>query len=179
MTGFYTGVGSRETPPEVLAYMTAVAAFLRAGGWTLRSGGADGADTAFERGASGAAEVYLPWGRFNSNPSPLFPPSDAARALDAATHPAWSRCGGGARSLHARNAHQVVGRDVNVPVPSAFLLCWTPDGAQTASECTAATGGTAMAIRIAERYGVPAFNLQRGDADARAFVDRLHGLVAA
>lgn len=175
MTRFYTGVGSRTTPPEVCDYMTRTAMFLAEAGWTLRSGGADGADRAFEAGAGQRKEIYLPWAGFNGSKSPLFPPSDEARSIAAATHPAWVRCGGGARSLHARNVHQVVGFDVATPVLSAFVICWTQDGAQATEECTAATGGTATAIRIAQRYGVPGFNLQRGAASLRHFVDTLHG----
>lgn len=47
----YTGVGSRETPREVLGQMTEVADELAGLDWTLRSGNAVGADMAFERGA--------------------------------------------------------------------------------------------------------------------------------
>jgi predicted Rossmann fold nucleotide-binding protein DprA/Smf involved in DNA uptake len=43
----YAGIGSRETPKEVLKSMTNYAKELSATGWVLRSGGADGADTAF------------------------------------------------------------------------------------------------------------------------------------
>lgn len=47
---FYTGIGSRETPPEILAEMIKIGDALRAKGFILRSGGAPGADTAFETG---------------------------------------------------------------------------------------------------------------------------------
>lgn len=66
----YAGIGSRKTPPAELARMEAVGAILQRQGWTLRSGGADGADSAFERGADRASredgtaahkEIYIPW----------------------------------------------------------------------------------------------------------------------
>lgn len=64
----YAGVGSRETPHEILALMTDVAKILGQHGWTLRSGGARGADTAFEDGAKGfKREIYLPWRGFNGH----------------------------------------------------------------------------------------------------------------
>ena len=44
----YAGVGSRETPPAILKKMTAVAAMLSGRGYKLQSGGAIGADMAFE-----------------------------------------------------------------------------------------------------------------------------------
>lgn len=44
----YAGIGSRETPMEVLELMTKASAWLGAKGYTLQSGGAIGADMAFE-----------------------------------------------------------------------------------------------------------------------------------
>lgn len=44
---FYTGIGSRQTPPEILKMMTKIATQLESKGWVLRSGGAEGADEAF------------------------------------------------------------------------------------------------------------------------------------
>lgn len=44
----YAGIGSRETPMEILELMTKASAWLGAKGYTLQSGGAIGADMAFE-----------------------------------------------------------------------------------------------------------------------------------
>lgn len=55
---YYSGVDSRKTPPNILDLMTKVAQKLAGQGWVLPSGGADGADSAFETGvkqAGGAA----------------------------------------------------------------------------------------------------------------------------
>ncbi len=59
----YAGIGSRETPAEILMYMTRIASFLESKGYTLFSGGASGADTAFEIGVSnsGNKKIFLPW----------------------------------------------------------------------------------------------------------------------
>lgn len=46
----YTGIGSRETPYEIQDLMKRIAFKLAENGWLLRSGGAEGADTAFENG---------------------------------------------------------------------------------------------------------------------------------
>ena len=43
-------MGSRETPTEVLSFITSLATRLNANGFHLRSGGAIGADTAFANG---------------------------------------------------------------------------------------------------------------------------------
>lgn len=51
---YYTGIGSRETPEEVLSLFTIVGEFLAKKGYILRSGGAKGADKAFEVGCDKA-----------------------------------------------------------------------------------------------------------------------------
>lgn len=158
---FYTGIGSRQTPARVLEQMRAIAVALAQAGFTLRSGGADGADTAFERGArsvDGACmQIYLPWQGFNGNPSPLY--TVEQRALDVArrAHPAWHRLSPAARKLHGRNCYQVLG--LSLDTPSRLLVCWTSDGCESARTRSAKTGGTGTAIELAERHGVPVFNL--------------------
>ena len=68
----YTGIGSRKTPPFMCWVMTKLAQDLCAKQALLRSGGAGGADTAFEDGADWRKEVYLPWKGFNGNESKLY-----------------------------------------------------------------------------------------------------------
>ena len=45
---FYAGIGSRETPPEFIDEFIKIGKWLGSHGYILRSGGADGADSAFE-----------------------------------------------------------------------------------------------------------------------------------
>jgi hypothetical protein len=144
----YAGIGSRETPAEVLALMTAAARELDRQGWTLRSGGAKGADTAFAQGVSSVRKQI-----FTARDS--IPEDAFGMAADA--HPAWGACSDYARRLHARNVMQVLGHELDDP--SKFVLCWTPDGAETAEETSRHTGGTGQAIRIACMHNVPVFNL--------------------
>lgn len=165
MTHFYTGVGSRETPQVILDRMAAGAAKLAIAGYVLRSGGADGADTAFENGSDGIAHIYLPWPGFNGRQSVRDRPCERAFELAATIHPAWSHLSAGARALHARNCHQVLGDDLSTP--SDFLVCWTPDGCERETDRTRATGGTATAIVLADRHHIPVFNLRNERALAR------------
>jgi hypothetical protein len=148
----YTGVGSRETPLAWLGAMSRIASRLSDVGLNLRSGGAGGADNAFELGAGLNKEIYVPWSGFNnrseSEEGVYVGACNDALALAQSLHPAWERCSRGARSLHARNCYQVLGRDLKTP--SDFLLCWTPGGLKV--------GGTATAIRLAEMNGVKVFN---------------------
>ena len=145
----YTGIGSRETPPDMIALIKKIAAYLRSRGYVLRSGGAPGADSAFESEAGDAKQIFIPWGRFNGSKSYLYPPDEKAFEIAAGIHPAWDRCSDAAKKLHARNVHQILGANLNDP--SEFVVCWTENG-----ECK---GGTATAMRLAVKCGIPVYNL--------------------
>lgn len=171
----WAGVGSRSSPPDVLALMTRIARRLAECGHTLRTGAAPGADTAFEAGhreACGAErlEVYLPWAAFERETRTRYGwldgvalqrPTMRAEAIAARMHPNWTRLSNGARLLQSRNSHQILGVDLECPV--AFVLCWTPDGATCARETSAKTGGTGQAIRLSSAADSPVVNLQRDD----------------
>ena len=146
MERYYSGVGARKTPPVVQEDMRRIAKSLRDQGFILRSGGADGADRAFEAGAGPAKEIYVPWDGFNDSRDGAVPPDmQGAMELAARHHPGWRNCSPAARAIHARNVCIVLGGDL--ATPSAFLLCWTAD-------CRA-SGGTGQAVRVARAYGVP------------------------
>lgn len=153
MTRWYTGVGSRDTPVPILELMAKIGLALAVEGYTLRSGGADGADTAFEYGAMSGGnrgDIYLPWRRFNDNPSMAYGIQNAAATKIAARiHPAWFACSRGARALHTRNVYQVLSYDLKTP--SDFLVCWTKDGKDV--------GGTRTAIVLAREWSIPVWNL--------------------
>lgn len=155
----YAGIGSRATPPEVLALMRTLAARLAARGWVLRTGGAPGADQAFldaARDAGGAVELYLPWPGFEGfDDAALSRPTAEAFSLAARHHPRWSALGPGARALQARNSHQVLG--VSLDRPCELVVCWTPDGSLDGAARSA--GGTGQALRIATEFDVQVVNL--------------------
>lgn len=172
---FYAGVGSRKTPPGVLAIMVEAAQRLAAEGFILRSGCALGADQAFQRGAylaPGKAQLFLPHEKFHVGPvhwgwHEVFPaPSREAYQIASRVHPAWEILGEFARAAHARNAHQILGPSLDEPV--RFVICWTPDGAESDKEVTRATGGTGTAIRLAGMHGIPVVNLGAPGASRNA-----------
>lgn len=174
-----TGIGSRETPDDVLALMTRIGTACEARGGKLRSGGAGGADLAFEAGWRDAAncEIFHPWRGFKpkiggssldldrilgrkrptSGPGapiilsgPLF---ETAKEMASHYHPAWHHCSDGAKALHARNMPQVLGPKLDRPTD--VVICWTVDGGPT--------GGTGQALRVAMDRGITIVNLQRPD----------------
>ena len=153
----YAGIGSRSTPLDFLNVMADIAAQLGTLGWTLRSGHAQGADTAFEQGArqsKGEMEIFLPWQGFNGANNnnkeyvvPVF--NDKLVNIAAAHHPNWNRLSNGAKKLHARNVCQILGK--NLEEPAKMVICWTQGGLKG--------GGTGQAVRIANSYGIPVFDL--------------------
>lgn len=165
MKHYYAGIGSREAPADVLTLMENLGAALGAAGYVLRSGGADGADTAFELGAirsKSPMEIYLPWKDFNGNMSTRCGVTAEALSLAQTLHPAWEALGQGPRKMHARNCFQVLGQALNEPVD--FVVCWTPDGCESEKTRTRKTGGTATGIVLALRRNRPVFNLKNSSA---------------
>lgn len=154
----FTGIGSRKTPKSIQYIMTIFAYSLNE---TLRSGGADGADTAFEIG-SAQKEIYLPSKDFNGNDSNLvvteFDNFKDIYEVAEAIHPNWSACSDYAKLLHTRNVCQVLGK--NLDKPSDILVCWTPDGANNrTNHVSSITGGTGTAIRLAGKFDIMVLNL--------------------
>ena len=148
---YYTGIGSRETPKEVLDLFIIVGKYLAQKGFTLRSGHAQGADQAFEIGCDqvkGKKEIYIPWKGFENSASGLVVSKEKAFELGAKFHPAWERLSDGAKKLQARNSHQILGEELCEL--SDFVICWTKNGK--------GSGGTGQAIRIANHYHVPVFD---------------------
>lgn len=174
----YAGIGSRRTPADILDLMTRLAVRLHGRGYYLYSGGAPGADYAFYQGARSVGRNYtlfIPWHGFNRfsdlEPNVECGVTEDALALAASVHPAWRRLSPWAQKLHARNGYQVLGPDLRSPV--RFVVCWTPDGAESEAETTIDTGGTGQAIRLAGRYGIPIFNLARAASRDRVFGEEL------
>lgn len=167
VAGYYTGVGSRTTPPEILTLMGYLAKQLAARKYIVRTGGADGADTAFAEAVPNTrVHLFLPYKGFNKlYRAHLAHPSLEAYTMASQAHPVWGRLTPGAKALHARNCHQVLGRSLESP--SDFLVCWTPDGCETEDERSTTTGGTGTAIVIANRHGIPVFNLAKAGAHDR------------
>ena len=99
----FAGFGSRKTPKDILLKMEQISKNLSELGYTLRSGGAIGADLAFEKTAS-KKEIFLS--------------KDATKeAHDLASkfHPAWVKLDSYAQGLHARNAMIILGGDLDDP----------------------------------------------------------------
>jgi hypothetical protein len=150
---YYAGVGSRETPMDIQVFFTKVAKRFAEQGFILRSGGAIGADMAFEKGcneAGGEKEIFLPWVGHNDSDSTFIVNNEEALEIAERFHPRWHSLSPKAKLLQARNTHQVLGWDLKTPTD--FVICWTKYKDRNP------VGGTATAIRIAEAFRIPIFN---------------------
>lgn len=180
---FYTGVGSRETPEDCLTLIQFLAVRLASEGWVLRSGHCVGADRAFESGAGGEAEIYLPWRGYGVRPyrdDPGRPVSgkvmhtcdydiiacyDELVRLGVRYDCEVSRA---CKLLHGRNYCQVMGECGGEGPVSEFLVCWAREAGGEVQ------GGTATAVNLARLKGVPVWNLYV-PAQRKAVTDYVRG----
>lgn len=165
-TRYYAGIGSRRIPADICKLMSDVAEKLALRGLVLRSGGAEGADVAFEKGCNrvqGAKQIFYTDHWFNSVAEGYSYVGDScylkylwaeAESVAARYHPYWSFLKPYSRKLMTRNSFQIAGK--NLGEPAEFVLCWTPDAA--VSETSRETGGTGQAIRIANALGIKVYN---------------------
>jgi hypothetical protein len=143
----YAGVGSRQTPENVLSQMTEIATELESKGYTLNTGVTfygkkEGADKAFDDG---------------TKKKNLFSPEkQGSRAKEQAIakeiHPAPEYLKGGGLKLMARNTNQVFGDNLNAPVD--FVLFYAKETKGIRPE-----GGTGQAVEMARRKNIPTINM--------------------
>lgn len=166
----YAGIGSRETPKHILELMGHIAHVMEKNGVILRSGGADGADTAFAQNVR-LREIFIPWNGYNNHwqsEDTKVGAISQSQHLAERFHPAWNRCSHGAKKLHGRNMNILLGTDLDTPVD--LVVCWTKDGK--------ASGGTGQAMRAAEHFGIPIFNLYFDSTldELEVFMNKLTGV---
>lgn len=173
-TTAYAGVGSRRTPRDILRAIADLAQALGTDGCALATGGADGADDAFVTGAlrtDGPITVHAPWPGYNG----YRPGREAASDIDVVVpgpddllddrryadlarrhHPAWSRCGRGARALFVRNVSILAGaRCGQATVRPSFVVGYTANGSAHGRDA----GGTGHTLRLAAELEIPVVNL--------------------
>lgn len=133
----------------------------------MRSGAAEGADSAFESGHASenpdSMEIYLPWPGFNRNKSHLIiAPGTDKWAYDMIHRRfEWTeRKKSSIQNLIARNMMQIFGRTGDDPVD--VVVCWMDENG----------GGTKYAVSVAQDWKIPIRNLyrQREREAAEAFI---------
>ncbi len=147
----YAGVGSRNTPEITKKIMTLISRILEICGCLFRSGGADGADHAFEQGIciEENKEIYIIKKGYKGSISPFFNILPEAYEIAERFHPVWDRLKPYTKSLLARTSHVIFGENLNKPVK--FIIAWTQNGR--------IVGGTGQALRIGIAHNIKIFNL--------------------
>jgi hypothetical protein len=156
MGRIYAGIGSRNITSKVSIKLFSIGKVLANKGYTLRSGGANGADFIFESACdsvSGKKEIFLPWKGFNNNTSTLILSEPAPQEVIDITKSIYNNYAMSTypvKRLHMRNVYQILGLDLVTPVE--FVVCWT-DRANTD------TGGTMFGVTLAKSRNIPVYNI--------------------
>ena len=174
----YAGIGSRETPADVLELMTKAAKWLEAKGYTLRSGGAVGADTAFEVGVTNKNKKQIFKGFDKVGPKEVAIAHEVhpdlkgamersknkkkeerlrAGASEAEAEKSGERSAWAVQNLMARNTNQVFGAKLDTP--SDFVLFY----AKETKNPRRPAGGTGQAVEMARLKGIPTINMADSD----------------
>ena len=174
----YAGIGSRETSIDIQKEMYKIAKELESLGYVGQSGGAPGADKAFE-GANqpwekedgtiaGTKEFtkskanVTKWARYSdgkntSSKFVVFKASDSndkVRNIAKEIHPKKQDLSDkDGLDLHARNTFQVFGKNLDTPVD--FVLFY----AEEQKDSIRPKGGTGQAVEMARLKGIPTINM--------------------
>lgn len=159
----YTGIGSRETPNNILNLMENIGYKFAELGWILRSGGAKGADRFFEIGADRYyierniknivyKEIFTVDNFIKTDENYQFCLKYLLPVIDKNRN--FSTFKPYTKHLLLRNVHQIVGIN-QIPLSfTKFVICWIP-----IEDYWRNAGGTRYALRIAHNLNIPIFNL--------------------
>ena len=169
MAKVYAGVGSRETPEDILELMSELGKALCEDGWILSSGDAIGADRAFYEGARRASNfseamvrIYLSRNGFWNGHEAVYVGSkpglldattftdtyEQAKQMALEARGSFERLSPGGIALHTRNVFQIHGHTLQDKVKA--LVYWgIPKG-----KGEKVHGGTNTALQLAIKSGI-------------------------
>ena len=180
----YTGVGSRETPDDILILMRRIGYIMAMKGVALRTGEADGADHAFYKGvvyandingvksknevfvAGSPKEYHYVNDIVNIFSSDLMStaPIQGFRETAVRIRGSWDNLSYFDRMCHIRNVAQVLGVDGNSP--SRGMICWAKPvnpPKMTDTQMRYVEGGTNTTYCTAILHNIPVYNLHELD----------------
>ena len=162
------GIGSRNLPEEIKIKIEEVMLFLNTitnNKLIVHTGDADGSDLYFKANAKNCIS-YLPFKGFNNSTSDKFIVCNKAVTLASFHHPYFEIMKNTTKQLMGRNVYQIMSDTFDNIVDC--VICYTPDGVEKSKDVTVGkTGGTGLAISLADTIGVPVFNLAKSDSVAR------------
>jgi hypothetical protein len=160
MNKIYSGIGSRKCPLDILLLMHDIGIYLAQKGYTLRSGGCEGADLAFENACDevkGKKEIYLAENC-----------TEQSMRLAEILHPCWHKVNTPfKRKLLGRNPLIILGQ--NLDIPSNSVIYWAEENRKTGK----VEGGTRTGVELARENGIRTFNLYFEDV-RKKFMDKIY-----
>ena len=152
----YVGIGPQTAGEAVIEMSKAFATAMAEMKWTLRSGGAEGMDEAFEAGCDsvqGTKEIFIPDAGFrkrnNSTDKIVHTLDKHLNAIQQAKpfFPTWDKLGTTTQMFLVRNVFALFGEKLNKP--ANLVVTWNQ------YEGT----GSFQLLQMAKTAGIPAFNL--------------------
>lgn len=166
-----TGIGTRKTNRQAFSMLYGIARRMAYQGWNLRSGGAIGSDTAWERGWEGfdTKQIFLTRGTStviakNTACGRISDYGDIwleAEDIASRIHPRWENLDETSQALHTRNVFQILGLDLQSKTD--VVAAYAPPAGNSVK------GGTATAFNLARAKGIPTFNLWTTDGQLQFF----------
>jgi hypothetical protein len=161
----YVACGNRDMPAAILATIVGYIKQLDARGYTLRTGGREGPEDAYDRLPLIRKETHLPWKGFMDKDSKFTYTSESARILAAKFHPSFDGVKPVIQTFLATDLRLIMGKELRSP--ALFLITWSEDGAESTSEKTARTGNAAQFVSVASQLKIPIFNFGKPGTEAR------------
>lgn len=167
---YYTGVGSRDITQEEYRLLKQIGTRMSELGYWLRSGAADGSDSAFQHGACYdqeiKTEIWIPWKSFQSELQqgtpyvnyyiPTKDMFETARNffIEKKIIPWYDNMPQGPKALHGRNYYQVVGFPSENNLSKVCIYC------ADESRKGDVAGGTRSAVMVARYFSIPTYNIR-------------------
>ena len=158
---YITIIGSRKITREEHITLRSLADHFHEHGFTLRSGGAYGADSSINHLSN--IEIYIPWDGYNNlyhNGKTIFmlkylPDQYLASKKVSEIHPKFEKLSRGAKLLQTRNIYQIIGYKGKEGTPSECVI-YAADHDKNGEP----VGGTRTAVMYARSLGIPTINIR-------------------
>ena len=158
----YAVVGNKEFPTDLIPKLTSIVKKLDSLGYTARTGSMKGLDVCVEELTTNV-ELQLPWKNFNNKESKNTYSSPEILAIAKSLQPGFDELALPIKGFLAKNVRVLLGgKGISRAI---FLLCHSEDGADSARQVTSRTASVGHAIKVADKFNIPVFNLKNDNVE--------------
>lgn len=158
----YAVVGNKEFPTDLIPKLTSIVKKLDSLGYTARTGSMNGLDVCVEELTTNV-ELQLPWKNFNNKESKNTYSSPEILAIAKSLQPGFDELALPIKGFLAKNVRVLLGgKGISRAI---FLLCHSEDGADSARQVTSRTASVGHAIKVADKFNIPVFNLKNDNVE--------------